>query len=520
MKLFAVLKKIRVAISLFFFLAITLLFIDFSNLLSPSTINGILYFQFVPSAIKFLNLFSFAAAGFIFVLLLTLLFGRVYCSTICPLGTLQDIVSYFSRKFKKKKFHKAKKGIGWLQISVLVAVIIFLLFNSMLMLNWLDPYSLFGKFASSIIRPVFYFLNNSLSFFLGLFDIHAISPVAFKNFSIFSILFSLLAFGAITYLSWNFSRIYCNTICPVGTTLGLVSKASFFKIKLDEGKCTSCGICGAHCKTGCIDTKKKTVDFEHCVGCLNCLTVCSENGVKFNYATAKKKGFPVKEDGEGRRKFIQNTSGALFAFAVFPHQTISERVLEPKKPVIKENPVVPPGAESISHFTKNCTACQLCVGACPTQVLKPSFLAYGFEGIFQPTMNYQASFCNFECTICSEVCPTGAILPIEPELKKLTQIGRSFFIKENCVVYTNETACGACSEHCPTKAVNMVFYKGDLKIPEVNNKICVGCGACEFACPTSPKSIYVDGQPTHIFAEKPVEKPAEIPVESEEDFPF
>ncbi|HEY9115715.1 MAG TPA: 4Fe-4S dicluster domain-containing protein, partial [Bacteroidales bacterium] len=135
-------------------------------------------------------------------------------------------------------------------------------------------------------------------------------------------------------------------------------------------------------------------------------------------------------------------------------------------------------------------------------------------------MNYNASFCNFECIICSEVCPTGAILPIQPEIKKQTQIGKSYFIKENCVVYTHETACGACSEHCPTKAVNMVFYKDKLTIPEVNNKICVGCGACEYACPTTPKSIYVDGQAVHPLAEKPEEKPIEDSTVPEEDFPF
>jgi polyferredoxin len=515
-----ILKKVRLVVSLFFFLAITFLFIDFGNSLSPKNINGILYFQFVPSIVKFLNFFSFAAAGFIFILLLTFLFGRVYCSTFCPLGTLQDIVTYFSRKFHKQKFYKTRKGIGWLQKSVLAIIIIFLLFNSMLMLNWLDPYSLFGKFASGIIRPVYYFQNNFLSFILGFIDNHTLFPVAFKSFSVYSTLFSFFVFGAIIYLSWNLSRIYCNTICPVGTSLGFVSKVSIFKIKLDESKCTSCGICGANCKTDCIDTKKKTVDFEHCVGCFNCLTVCSGNGVKFEFAIAKKKNSITNDDNEGRRKFIQNTSGALLTLAVWPYQAISERVLDPKKQVIKENPVVPPGAESIDHFTRNCTACQLCVSACPTQVLKPSFLAYGFEGIFQPTMNYNASFCNFECIICSEVCPTGAILPIQPEIKKLTQIGRSFFIKENCVVYTHETACGACSEHCPTKAVNMVFYKDKLTIPEVDNKICVGCGACEFACPTTPKSIYVDGQAIHPLAEKPVEKPAEKSTVPEEDFPF
>ena len=143
----------------------------------------------------------------------------------------------------------------------------------------------------------------------------------------------------------------------------------------------------------------------------------------------------------------------------------------------------------------------------------------------QPTMDYHVNYCNFECVLCSEVCPTGAILPIAVDDKKLTQLGKSYFIKENCVVYTDETACGACSEHCPTKAVNMVPYRGKknvpgLTIPEVNNKICIGCGACEYACPTDPRSIYVDGNAEHVFAEKPESKQAVKPVEPPDDFPF
>jgi NAD-dependent dihydropyrimidine dehydrogenase PreA subunit len=135
-------------------------------------------------------------------------------------------------------------------------------------------------------------------------------------------------------------------------------------------------------------------------------------------------------------------------------------------------------------------------------------------------MDFITSFCNFECIICTEICPTGAIKPLDLETKKLMQIGKSKFVKENCVVYTDETACGACSEHCPTKAVNMVPYekKAGLMIPEVNEDICIGCGACEFACPTTPRSIYVEGNPVHVLAEKPKEK--ELEKQELEDFPF
>jgi formate hydrogenlyase subunit 6/NADH:ubiquinone oxidoreductase subunit I len=140
--------------------------------------------------------------------------------------------------------------------------------------------------------------------------------------------------------------------------------------------------------------------------------------------------------------------------------------------------------------------------------------------MMQPRMDYITSFCNFECIICSEVCPTGAIKPIDLETKKLTQLGKAKFVKENCVVYTDETACGACSEHCPTKAVNMIPYdkKPSITIPEVNDKICIGCGACEFACPTTPRSIYVEGNVEHVLAEKPKEQ--EIEKQELEEFPF
>jgi len=497
------------------------LFIDFANTFSSAIINGVLYFQFVPSILKFINLLAFSATGFILIFLLTILFGRVYCSTFCPLGTLQYVTSFFAKNISNKKFYKKTRTYNWLRYSILVLVGIFLVFGSVVLVNLLDPYSNFGKIVSNLLRPIYYSINNVVVFFLENFEIFTLYRVDTKSYNFYSIGFSLTFLGLVGYLSYNHGRLYCNTICPVGALLGLISKYSLFKIKLDDSLCTSCGICGTNCKSGCIDTEARQVDFTRCVGCFNCLTVCPGNGVKFILFPKKvKKADQVKNPDNNRRKFLAESAVLSVGVLSLANKVIGEEIKDGMVPVEKEYPVTPPGSRSIQHFNSFCTACHLCISSCPTHVLQPSITEYGLMGLFQPTMDYHTSFCNFECVICSEVCPTGAILTIDLEEKKTIQLGKTNFIKENCIVYTDETTCGACSEHCPSKAVDMVFYKDKLTIPEITQEICVGCGACEYACPTTPKSIYVDGNPIHQVAEKPKEEDILKEVDPEEDFPF
>jgi ferredoxin len=533
----AFLKKIRVVLSLIFLLAVSFLFVDFRSLIPTEYFDSILYLQFIPSLINFFNGLTIATAGFIFIIILTLIFGRVYCSTICPLGTLQDIFSNLYRRYKKKKYYRQLKPYNWIKYSFLVLVILIFFSGSLIGIYLLDPFSNFGRIISAFVKPLIITINNTAAFTLENFDIYFLYPLEIKGFTLLKIIFPLFILLLILIMSIRSGRLFCNTVCPVGTLLGLMSKVSFFRIKIAEDKCKGCQLCERVCKAGCIDRKNKSVDFSRCVSCYNCLAVCPSGGIGFeNYFNNKKE---IKETDYNKREFIQKVS---IYFLGLTGISLSQVKIIPKKestiPVYKKYPVTPPGSKSIEHFTNRCIACHLCVSACPTQVLQPSFLELGFTGMLQPMMEYKTSFCNFECTICTEVCPTGAIENILPEKKKLTQLGKAKFVKENCIVYTENTICGACSEHCPTKAVSMVPYepplvppliKGgnrgvelkNLNIPEVKEEYCIGCGACEFACPTKPyKSIYVEGNPVHKVAKKPEEKELEKEIDYKEDFPF
>ena len=152
-------------------------------------------------------------------------------------------------------------------------------------------------------------------------------------------------------------------------------------------------------------------------------------------------------------------------------------------------------------------------------MLVPSYREFGLASVMQPYMNYHKGFCAYECIRCLEVCPTGALMPLTLEAKKLTQIGKAVFIKDNCIVNTEKTACGACAEACPTKAVHMIPFEERLVIPETKDEICIGCGHCENACPTTPyKAIFVNGNPVHQAAKKPVNTQTDL--KKPEEFPF
>jgi len=518
------LKAIRVGVALVFLTLAALVFADFHNLVAPSVARGVLFLQFVPSILQFVNAATLGATGCVVVIVVTLLFGRVYCSTFCPLGTIQDVVGFVARKQRMRPdFHFSAPHTA-LRYAILGLTFLLLLAGNGLLLNLLDPFSSFGRIVANLVRPVVLLLNNVAAVLLEQWGVYALPRVQWAAFAPVSVAVSLATLLLVIRLAATRGRLYCNTLCPVGTLLGIFSKVSWLQIGIDPAACRGCRLCEDACKAGCIDSRQKTVDSSRCVSCWNCLAVCHRNGLRFDNTWRRRP--PAAPPDRERREFLLNSGVLLLGLAGVPEPT---RVIIQSKPTtIPEQvtcPVSPPGSASIARFTATCTACHLCVSACPSRVLVPSLFEFGFQGVMQPRMNFHSGHCNYDCTICMNLCPSGAMLPLGVAQKKLTQLGVARFIKENCVVFTDNTACGACSEHCPTKAVDMVPYpnpaKKDLKIPEMKPDYCIGCGGCEHACPTRPyKAIYVDGNPVHKLAKQPVVKKVDVPVDNKEDFPF
>jgi len=465
------LKKLRVTIAILVFSLLTFYFLDFAGLLSAK-FHALGHIQFIPA------LLSHSIAIVILLIILTLLFGRIYCSTICPMGTFQDIAN---RCYKGKKFayRKNKPILRW---SIVVATFALFLSGFTIALGILDPYSAYGRIAVHIFKPVYMFANNILAYVFGHFGNYTFYKTGIGILSVFSFTVALLTLVAIGALALAKGRFYCNTICPVGTILGFISKFSLFKIQINNTQCTSCGVCSKKCKASCIDTNTKAIDYSRCVNCFNCINNCSRNGISFSANKNKaKEQAPI--DKSKRKFLLASLATTLAAPAVFA-QT--------------KNAITPPGSVSTERLLKHCTSCHLCVSKCPDKVLKPAFMEYGIGGIMMPMMSFEKGFCNFDCVACAEVCPNRALLPLTKKQKHLLQVGKVVFIPELCVVHTDGTSCGACSEHCPTQAVKMIPYKGGLTAPVIDVDICVGCGGCEFICPVRPhRAIYIEGNKVH-----------------------
>jgi ferredoxin len=505
------LKKIRIAVSLFTFCLVTFYFLDFADLL-PKQLHILTDLQFIPALLAV----NIIALGI--VLGLTILFGRVYCSSICPMGVLQDVVDRVAKKFHRKKKYPALKERRFLRWSIVTLTMVAFFSGVSIVVSILDPYSAFGRIATTILKPVYLEGNNIIAWISNYYENYR-----FYKVDVFVTSFPALAVAGLTlfvivFLSYKWGRLYCNTVCPVGTVLGFVSRFSVFKIRINNEKCNSCSLCSLKCKSSCIDATTKTIDYSRCVDCFNCIEVCNRKAMSFAWAPSKKRPSVVekkdKETDLPRRKFfaflILGIGSAKSLFGKNPDDSTKapkEIFTSHNVPFKREHPVTPPGSVDVKRFNSSCTACHLCVSKCPSNVLTPTFLEYGLIGMLQPAMQFQHGYCNYKCTICTEICPNDALEKITEKQKKTLQVGHVHFIKENCVTVTDGTDCGACSEHCPTQAVSMQPYKGDLRIPVIDQNLCVGCGGCEYICPTRPyRAIYVVGNPVHKQAKIPEEK--------------
>ncbi|HUI64156.1 MAG TPA: 4Fe-4S binding protein [Bacteroidota bacterium] len=513
------LRTVRVIVSLAFFLLAAFMFIDLSGLLPPEVVATVSALQFGPALVRLFSGLTLSVCALAGVILLTVTFGRVYCSTICPLGTLQDLFSRLNRKRNSRRRFLYRRQNYLLHYGVLGLAAALACGGSMLLLNLLEPFSNFGRASVFFLRPLVVAINNLLAGALDLLHVYMLYPVPLRTPAPASYLVPIAFILTVFVLSYRGGRLFCNLLCPAGALLGILSRIALFRIVIDKPACKDCGLCEKVCKAGCIDSVRMHVDFSACVSCFNCLHACPTTGLIYR---GRRGDYPQQQvlRSRRRRKVLRDGISAAAALLVLPKDSLKTLLPAPTGKSRSTLPVTPPGSVGIAHFTSRCTACHLCVSTCPTQVLSPSFLEFGVDGIFQPRMDYSTGTCTYDCVKCGSVCPSGAILPLAQDEKKLVQIGKAKFVKEDCIVVTKKTECGACSEHCPTKAVNMVKTDG-LFLPVLNEELCIGCGSCEHPCPSTPnKAIYVEANPIHGRAKKPEPKKAVPQIKSDADFPF
>lgn len=518
------LKKIRLTLELIFLVGITLLFLDFSGTVQP-ILGWMAKLQFLPSVM------ALSWIPLLVVLIATLLFGRIYCSVVCPLGALQDVFARIGkwklfRKNKKAKFannYSYSKPKTWLRLTVLVLFIVMLVagFNAGAVL--LAPYSAYGRIVSAWLQPAYIYINNVLAQWSEANDNFMFYQVEPHNNPAILLIVSGVTALVLMVLAFMNGRTYCNTICPVGTVLGYVSKCSRLKMQIEEDKCIKCGLCAKNCKAACIDIQKEqpgAIDPTRCIVCGNCMEVCNKQAI--HLAPIGNKRPATKEDAEGlsRRSFISVVGTATVAAALHAQEKTTDGGLaeiEDKQVPERKTPLTPAGSLSARNLQQHCTACQLCVANCPNGVLRSST---DLEHFLQPTMSYEKGYCRPECTRCADVCPAGAIHPITKEEKTAIQIGHAVWIQQNCVPAEEGIPCGNCARHCPSGAIQMVPLDKELKqneqgqwvdeygtvlrqdriimVPAVNTEKCIGCGACEYVCPARPFSaIYVEGHEVH-----------------------
>ena len=523
------LQKIRISLAVIFFTLITLLFLDFTGTLY-TWFGWMAKIQFLPAVLA-LN-----TGVIVLLVLLTLLLGRVYCSVICPLGVFQDMVARIG-KWGKKLPYDFSPAKSLLRYGVLALFTVAVIFGVSVIVTLLDPYGAYGRIANNLFLPVWQWGNNLLALMAERMDSYAFytTEVWMKSGSVFMV--AIVTFVVIAVLAWRNGRTYCNTICPVGTFLGILSRYAFFQIGVDEQKCNKCGVCARNCKAACIDYTASKVDNSRCVSCMNCIEKCNRDAVnykfgypKFGGASKRNQAQHSSEKGdegrsilsekndegrslssekgdEGRRVFL--TASLILSASALKAQIIPQAtdikpdggladMLDKEKPD-RQTTLTPAGSLSARNMKRHCTACQLCVTVCPNGVLQPSTSLNTF---MQPLMSYERGYCRPECVKCSEVCPSGAINKITKEEKSSTQIGHAVWVRERCIPLTDEQACDNCEHHCPTKAIAMIpSVAGDeksLKIPAINEELCIGCGACEYLCPARPLSaICVEGHQIH-----------------------
>lgn len=437
------------------------------------------------------------------VLLLTLCFGRFFCGWFCPLGTLLDGMQKILPAVSKSR----QTFFPQLPLTLLVFSLVSSLFGFGVA-GFFDPFSILVRGMAQALYPLFNSLTVSfftftyieLPEFINVFTEPVygmmrslVLPADQKFFHLaYLSLFMLLL---VLFLERLQRRFFCRNICPLGALLGLVGRFSLLVGKGGSEDCHSCRICAGSCRMGAIDDSR-SIDMGGCNLCFECAIKCPRQIITFGPELVRDKHRAVSFS---RRKFI----GSLFVGVCLSSvKTIEARAQSPDPLLIR-----PPGALAEKQFLNRCVRCAECIQVCVGNALQPAFLQAGLDGMFSPMLVARTGYCEFNCTLCGQVCPTGAISKLSLEKKHDFKIGHAWFDKNLCLPFAKAIPCMVCEEHCPTPEKAIRFRQAQvtasdgqsvtIKQPYVVDSLCIGCGICENKCPLPGKpAIYVtsDGE--------------------------
>ncbi len=427
------------------------------------------------------------------ILALTVFLGRYFCGWICPLGTSLDFMDRLLGKIRKKYSQQTRKLRVW-KFSVLIIVLIAGLF-SLQVIWFFDPIVIFTRtFTTSIYPLSVYFIEGFMGILLGiglfqdaLFSMYdflreTILPIE-KLFFQMSVFFGLMFLGILS-LNLFARRFWCRYLCPLGAMFGFFSSFRLTRgITTSDEKCIDCGKCQRECKMDAINNDFRSYSPVECIECMSCIKVCPTDAIsyKLNFRFAREK------TDVSRRRFVTSAAGGLLTLGLIK-TGFSNKVSQGKV-------VRPPGALPEAEFLDRCVRCQECVKICSStgKCLQPAFLESGWEGIWSPMVNARYGYCEYNCNLCGQVCPTGAIHKTDLETKKQLRMGTAYFDRSRCIPWYRNEDCLVCEEHCPLpdKAIKfdereVVTHDGTKKVvkfPYVDENLCIGCGICVTRCP-------------------------------------